>query len=284
MIDQEYIYQLIYRKEWRELLDFVYQYSKISTSDELIVNAVKIFEDELFRELHKGSETKDFQDILEKLFLLDKGRAYKLSEGRSSRVIVELVKLYNAQGLKKKAYEYAKYNPSDEICAEVINLYEKTLPKVVEHSQSHKIRVTKNRNKPNVNYVRSLFRSNQEIEFFMVVREIYQMYVVYPNVALSCVIDFNKIKDNLAQEERDFFFKGIIDCVVFDQHQNYIPVKFFELDSHYHDSFEQQKKDNYKDHILSLAGQKLYRIRKSSNEQGRQEFMKLIRELSIMDS
>lgn len=45
-----------------------------------------------------------------------------------------------------------------------------------------------------------------------------------------------------------------------------------------------RKKDNYKDHILSLAGQKLYRIRKSSNEQGRQEFMKLIRELPITDS
>lgn len=262
----------------------MYQYSQVSSSDELIVNAVKIFEDELFRELDKGSESKDFQNILETLLLLDKGRKYKLSEERSSKVIVELVKLYNAQGLRKKAYQHATLNPSDKICAEVINLYEETLPKVVAHSQSHKIKVTENRNKPNVNYVRSLFRSNQEIEFFMGVREIYQMYVVYPNVALSCVIDFNKVKDNLAPEERDFFFKGIIDCVVFDQHNNYMPIKFFELDSHYHDSSEQQKKDNYKNHILSLAGQKLYRIRKSSNEQGRKEFMQLIRELSIIDS
>jgi hypothetical protein len=64
----------------------------------------------------------------------------------------------------------------------------------------------------------------------MAVRENFQMFVVYPNVSLSCLIEFDKIKSNLSQEERNFFFRGIVDCVVFDQHESYKPIKFFELD------------------------------------------------------
>lgn len=131
------------------------------------------------------------------------------------------------------------------------------------------------------NYTTSLFKSNQEIEFFMGVREVYPMFTAYQNVALSCVMDFEKIKDSLSPEEKEFFFKGIIDCVVFDQHNSYKPTKFFELDSSYHDSPKQKQKDNYKDNILSLAGQKLCRVRKTSANQGRMEFIKLIRELVL---
>ena len=65
----------------------------------------------------------------------------------------------------------------------------------------------------------------QEVDFFMGVRDVYQMFVVYPNVALSCVIDFKKIQKSLSEEEKTFFFRGIIDCVVFDQHNNYKPIK-----------------------------------------------------------
>ncbi|MEH2145424.1 hypothetical protein [Nostoc sp.] len=83
----------------------------------------------------------------------------------------------------------------------------------------------------------------------------------------------------MSQEEISFFFRGIVDCVVFDQHESYKPIKFFELDSSYHDSPEQKLRDSYKDKILALAGQTLYRIRKTSNNQGRAEFMKLIREI-----
>lgn len=278
-IDYERIYKLTFHKQWSELLELVYQYSKAASSDELVMRAVKTFEDEFFEELDKGIENDNIQSVLENILLLDKGRIYKLSEDRSCRIVVELVKIYSKQGFGKKAYEYAKLCPKYEMCAEIINLHQESLPKVLEHSQSNQIRVTHNGDIASVNFTISLFKSNQEIEFFMGVREVFQMFVVYPNVALSCVIDFEKIKNGLSQEERSFFFRGIIDCVVFDQHNNYKPTKFFELDSSYHDSFEQQKRDNYKDKIFGLAGQKLYRIRKISDNQGRSEFMKLIKEI-----
>jgi hypothetical protein len=120
-------------------------------------------------------------------------------------------------------------------------LYHKKLLQEV-YSQSHQIKVTENRNIASVNYTTSLFKSNQEVELFMSIREVFQMYVVYPNVGLSCVVNFDKLKNSLSQEEKSFFFRGIIDCVVFDQHNDYKPIKFFELDSSYHDSLEQQYK------------------------------------------
>ena len=125
------------------------------------------------------------------------------------------------------------------MCAKAINLYqdslpkEDLLPKVLEHSQDNQIRVTENRNISISNHTISLFKSNQEMQFFMGVRDVFQTFVVYPNVSLSCVIDFEKIKNDLSPEERSFFFRGIIDCVVFDQHNRYKPIKFFELDSIY---------------------------------------------------
>ncbi|MEW6495739.1 MAG: hypothetical protein AB1589_24950 [Cyanobacteriota bacterium] len=279
-IDYEQIYQLTFRKQWAELLELVYQYSKVASSNELVMSAVKTFENEFFGELDKGVTNANIEVLLEKLFVLDKGRIYKLSEERSIRVVVELANIYRKKGLLKKAYDYAKFYPEDERCAEIIKLHQESLPKVIEHSQSTQIKVTENRNISNINHTTSLFKSHQELEFFMAVREIFQMFVVYPNVALTCLINFNKIENRLSPEERSFFFRGIVDCVVFDQHNRYKPIKFFELDSPYHDLPDQKLRDSYKDNILALAGQRLYRIRKTSDNQGRAEFMKLIREIT----
>jgi hypothetical protein len=106
-IDREHIYKLTYQKKWSELLKLVYQYSKAVSSDELVMNAVKTFEDEFFGELDKGTESNDLQVLLEDLFLLDRGEIYKLPEARFVRIIVELVKLYRSKGELKKAYDYA---------------------------------------------------------------------------------------------------------------------------------------------------------------------------------
>ncbi len=72
---------------------------------------------------------------------------------------------------------------------------------------------------------------------------------------------------------------AIVDCVVFDYHQLYLPKFFFELDSSYHDNPAQKKRDEYKNNILSAAGQKLHRIRRTDGGQGRVDFTRLIREL-----
>jgi len=66
--------------------------------------------------------------------------------------------------------------------------------------------------------------------------------------------------------------------VVFDYHLD-LPKFFFELDSSYHDTPAQKEKDALKNRIFSVAGLKLYRIRRVAVEKTRADFSRLIREI-----
>jgi KaiC/GvpD/RAD55 family RecA-like ATPase len=151
------------------------------------------------------------------------------------------------------------------------------LVEIIKHSQDSLIQLTENRNISKEDCALSIFKSPQEQEFHKAVIEVFPGFSVYPNVALNCLFDFKKIKQQLIREEKNYFFKGIVDCVVFDEDN--MPKYFFELDSSHHDIPEQQTKDTYKDNIFSKAGRKLYRIRKKANNLGQKEFEKLIREV-----
>lgn len=93
-------------------------------------------------------------------------------------------------------------------------------------------------------------------------------------------MDFDKIKDSLNEKEKNYFFKAIIDCVVFrNERNNFFPIHFIELDSIYHDDERQKEKDTIKDKILSLSGQKLLRIRANNQENlSKEDFFNLIKE------
>jgi hypothetical protein len=279
-INYEYIYQLIFQKKWIELINFITPYSKDGWSDELVMRAMKSFENEFFKELDEHNSNENNLDLLLKLFIIDKGRLYKFAPEYMIRIVREIVKIYQAKNLAELAYKYAMFCPNDEICAEIIRKHEKLLPKVLEHSQSDKIKVTENPILDNIDYTINFFKYQDKIDFFLAIKEVFQMYVVYPNVALSCLIDFKKIEDKLSINEKDIFFKTIVDCVIFDQRKNYKPIKFYQLDSYYHELPEHKIKNSYKDKFFTLAGQKLYRIRKTSNGQGKADFIKLIKEIT----
>jgi very-short-patch-repair endonuclease len=71
----------------------------------------------------------------------------------------------------------------------------------------------------------------------------------------------------LTPKEREYFYKSIIDFVVFDQLGGYEPIYFIELDSVWHDLDKIEEKDKTKDRIFSLAGLKLIRIRHMANRE-----------------
>ena len=278
-IDQEYIYKLVLRKEWAELLDYVHKHRAITEADELINSALRTFEEEFFIELDKGDRANQGEELLTKLFLLHRGRIFSLSESHFIQVVVRLVSLYNQRQNIQLAYEMAKLFPNEPICRSTIQEYEATLPQTLIHSQSKKIDVIQNSNISANNYSTSLFKSSQERYFFFALRRIYPRYDVYPNVALSSIINYKEIEQSLTKEEKDYYFKGILDSVVFDQFDDYRPLHCFELDSLYHNSIEQKLKDNYKDKILASAGLKLFRIRGIAGNPSESEFMTLIREI-----
>jgi hypothetical protein len=280
-LNPEQVYQLMAQRKWSELIILLHDYHKVIPLDPSLEAAFKTFESELNRNFDEFRQDDKFEQNLSYLNLIQSAKFYSFSDMTVKKLTIELVKLYDSKGNIEQAHYFASRLPQDSFCASVIEKYTQTLPKVVMHSQSQSIRVTENKDISAANHTISLFKSPQEHDFFMAVREVFPLYIVYPNVALSTLVNFDKIQSNLSSDEKDYFFRAVVDCVVFDQHKEYIPIYFFELDSSSHDNEKQQAKDKIKDKILAIAGQKLYRIRKLSHSQGQNEFMQLVREVVL---
>lgn len=277
--DHEAIYRLLAEADWPQLLSFIWENQNLVASDEIIRHAISTCETVFFSQLGKEKDKEGLLSTLETFYALHVHRKYHLSDDNFKLLIVELVNIWREKDLQQ-AYLRAKHCPDNETCQTLIQQYENSLPKRVAHSQADTIQVTENKNVSMIEGRSTLFKARQEKEFFDAVRDAFPHFTVYPNVALSSIIDFAMIKDELSPIEKNYFFKATIDCVIFDyKHELYLPVFFFELDSSYHDTPEQKQKDEYKNRILAAAGQKLYRIRRSDETQNRGDFARLIRDL-----
>ncbi len=275
-IDQEKIYRLIYEQQWAALLDVVHRHHDAITADVLLSRAAETFVATFFDHLAEA-DPAPFAYALEKLFLLHVGTFYRLPEARFEQVVEALVTLHADR--PEAALGYARYCPENGRCAAVLQQHAPWEPEPVPHTQEAVLDLAVSPPLCDTDATISLFKSQQEVDFFLAVREVFATYFAYPNVALSCLVDYERIQEQLTGEERQYFFRGVVDCVVFDQHDGYLPLFFFELDSVLHDTHTQRTKDRYKDRILALAGQSLHRIRKRDATTGRMAFVTLLKEL-----
>lgn len=279
--EREDVFQWVQKKDWEPLMNLFKDstvYAEIQ-ADSLLKGLI---DTHFVNELISGNtlrEDKNYILFLEEFYILhtEKRYAFTLSESDLSKLVEKLVLAYKDTN-PESARRYANKFPHLPISQQLIEAYEKTQPKVIAHSQSATIGVTENRDIEAVDATISLFKSNQEYEFYLAVREVYCTYMVYPNVALSSLIDLSKIRHMLNPQECDYFFKGVVDCVVFDQANSFIPLILIEIDSPYHDLPEQKVKDALKDSIAAKAGKKLYRIRKKGGIHEHHELIRLIRE------
>jgi hypothetical protein len=278
MINQEEIFQAIQKQNWDYLISALHKNKKDIATDSLLTHAAKTFVSEFLRQVDTYPiDRTDIIENLETLWVIDKGKYYALTADEAKSVTCQIVK--RKKDKLVEAYNYAKLYPDEPICIEVIETYEKLVPKNIEHSQSHRITVTERKEIANVDYTTNLFKSGQEIEFFYALKRTFEMYQIYPNVSISCLLNWGLLKNELTDDEKRYFFTGIIDFVIFDQAEGFKPLHFFELDSPFHDNPDVQKKDKMKDSILAKAGVKIIRIRKQDRNVNEQEFIKLIREL-----
>lgn len=278
MINQEELYQAIHNENWSFLVTTLHKNKNDISSDSLLKLATETF---IFEFLSKVNNYPDNHEgtilNLEMLWIIDQGKYYKLKESDHKKLVCQIVR--RKRNKLGEAYNYAKFYPEEVICKSVIEEYEKVAPKVVEHTQTHRISVTERKEVANVDYTTNLFKSVQETEFFYALKRTYDSYQIYPNVAISCLLNLQLLEDELTYEEKDYYFKGIVDFVVFDQAEGFKPIHFFELDSVFHDTDQRKKKDSLKDSIFSKAGVNIIRIRKQDKSVNEQEFIKLIREL-----
>lgn len=276
--NREEIFNLIYQKQWIELIRLLHEKGdSISKSgDEIVITAIKTFIEQFMCEV-KSDGCNKYIDQLHMLFSMHRTEILKISDEDFNSIVVKLANYYAQSNLEEAKY-YADFSPKHPFCADIIKRYSETSPLIINHSQVQAVQVTTRQNISQVDATVSLFKSRQEKDFFLALCQLFPRLDVYPNVALSCLINYEVIKDDLSIKEKDFFYKGIVDCVVFDR-TKYNPIYFFELDSDYHDNKIQTEKDGYKDNIISRAGQKLYRIRKKRSDIGIEHFVNLLNDI-----
>ena len=280
--DHETVYQLLRDHAWADLLALVHTHRDAATNDPLFAQAVGTAVQQFLQQLDADSPARGSAEAeaLETLFLLHTGHFYRLPDAQFETVVEHLVIIHAER--PEMALGYARFAPERPICAAF--LAEQGPPEPVEHAQEDVLDVRHRAAEGSPRHTRPLFRSQQEEAFFLAVREVYATYFVYPNVALSAVLDYDALAPKLTADERAFFFRGHIDCAVLDQHDGYRPLLFFELDSPWHDTPERQQSDRRKDRILALAGCDFYRLRHHGPRTRRADFVRLLRELNATGS
>lgn len=276
-IEREQVFQAIVNEEWEILTNYLHKNRDEISSDSVLKMAADTFVSEFLSKVEAIPNDTQALITLETLYQIDKLNFYKLESFNHKKLIIEIVK--RKENKIEEAAKYAKYYPDEESCKKALKKHEDSKPKKINHTQTESISVTETRDVSNVDFTINLFKSNQEIEFFYALKRTFDSYQIYPNVAISCLLDWGALKDLLSKDEKSFFFKGIVDFVVFDQADGFKPLHFFELDSIYHDEAEAKLRDHLKNSIFAKSGVKIIRIRKQTKNVTEPEFIRLIRDL-----
>lgn len=279
VINQEEIYNLLKTENWKELIDIFYERKDLIKNDTLLTQSLETTLTVITQKAIEFEDNPNFVDNLESILLLGAGKWITLKEKQKEAITLAIINAKKEDNISY-CYQYAKSYPQNDMCKKLIAEFEKDLPKEFNHSQGNNLSVTENPEiEQEVDYRKSLFNSIQEVEFYLALKRVFDTYQIYPNIGLSSILDFESVKDKLTSEERSFFFKSSVDFVVLEPFRNYFPIYFFEIDSVWHDTEEQKRRDKMKDKIFSSCGQKLYRIRKIDNSIDEKEFEKLILEI-----
>lgn len=282
----ETFYNLLQNNEFEEFFKLEKTYRNKLKDDSLGQNLINNYLINSLLKFVNNHYDKTYSSIILKTFYFQfiqhRKLTYSIPDSDFEKIVFECISFLKLTNQSKVAYSISKNWDYLEIATNFIDEYEKNNPKEIIHSNSENIKISENINIHNKNSTIKLFKSIQEYEFFYSIRDNYPTHLIYPNVALSSLINFDEIKHNLGKLESDYFFKATIDCVVFKQdNNNFEPMFFFELDSIYHDEKKPRLNDRMKDKILSLAGQKLFRIRAKDNNYNlkRNDFKQLIDEV-----
>jgi|GEM_PF-1216509 len=277
-INHDDIYTYLFQENWELLIDIFHNNQDLINSDVQLTHSLEMVLTVVTNKAKELNSDIGFIKNIERIISLDLMKKINLKTEQKEAIVVAYI------SAKKEdlnyVYNYAKDYPNNKICKEIIKEFEKKSPKLTQHSQSNLVKVLENNDINERNdFRKSLFKSPQETEFYFALKRVFDTYLVYPNIAISSILDFESIKDELDSLEKKFFFETSIDFAVFEPFKNYIPIHFFEIDSEYHDSVEQKTKDSIKDKIFSISGQKLYRIRKINKKIDEIEFEKLVIEI-----
>ncbi|WP_181265821.1 DUF2726 domain-containing protein [Pseudomonas aeruginosa] len=278
MEDREHWFTLLAQKDWEAIGKLLYEKKKAKAQDPYLAQMTGFFETEFFsfsESLQPSERSRQFESTN----LLIELNQHGFSQDFVNRFVDERLKLM--QETKHSALlNYAQSHQHRPLAKEIIQSFLQAKPEAVVASMRENMTVRATEVTPGKPKTIRLFKSKQEENFYEAVRRVFPTYHPYPNVALSCVLDYPAIKDQLSEKARSYFFRGIVDSVVFDVGSGYEPKYFIELDSSFHDDPQAQANDQLKNAIFRAANTKLIRIRPlDAKASSVQEFERLVREL-----
>lgn len=109
-----------------------------------------------------------------------------------------------------------------------------------------------------------IFFHESEYRLYRVLVELFPQHLIFPNISLQSIIDYDKLKDHVESNVFEYYLKTHADFAVIDT-TTYLPLIIFEKDSEYHDEgkiLENTKKKNF---IFEVAGLPLVRLRFNRN-------------------
>lgn len=259
MFDRESLFQMLANKDWDSLAKVLYKNSDLIHSDPIIHLAIQLFENEFFRSV-KPLSPKEKLSKFEYIGLVLDLKQKSFTESFATRFIDE--KLEALQFLKSdQLLSFAAAHQNRPLAQKIIKEIQSAQPEVIADARRENVTIKATKTNANYSKIINLFKSKQEENFFEAIRKAFPTFHPYPNVAMSSVLDFNLIRSSLTRDQEEYFFRAIIDSVVFDPSEHYKPVYFFELDSHFHDNDRARKNDEMKNKIFEAANVKLIRIR-----------------------
>lgn len=253
MLDPEPIYQAVLAQRWDVVLDVLHRHGAAAAGEAPVGHAVEVGVAALLAAFAEAPAAH--AGAAEKLFLLHAGGFHALPPERFAALVAGLVRHH--AGRPEAALGYARHCPDHPDCAALLAAHAPPTPSVQRDGLDAAVRAPLSA----ADHTVGLFKSRQEEAFFQAVRDVFATFFVYPNVALSALVDYDAVRDGLTPDERAYFFRGLVDCVVFDPEGGFRPRWFFEVDSPLHDVPERQVNDRRKERILALAGQRLWRVR-----------------------
>jgi len=259
MKNREELFQLLQSKDWENLSSLLYDNYSILKSDPIVQFAINLYEKEFFSETYNLEPSERLISFKSPGVLIESGRI-PFSGEFVATFIDEKLKLLK-QTKCKTLFNFASSHQHRPIAKDILAELKESKPEIIADGIREKVSISANSIGTGKPKITSLFKSPQEQNFFEGVRLAFPTFHPYPNVALNSVIDFDSIKGGLNSHEREYFFKALIDCVVFDANQKYQPICFIELDSSFHNSEKAIKNDKMKNAIFNAANAKLIRIR-----------------------
>lgn len=250
---------MLVNKEWDSIAKTMYRNATLIGSDPIFAQAIKLFESEFFSETDQLPPNEKRKVYEYPSLVIELGR-HAFSKTFVEKFIDSKLNLLRSTH-SESLLSYASQHQNRPLAVEILRDIAASAPEALADARRENVSVRTTPVTHGAQKTVKLFKSYQEQLFFEAVRNAFPTYHPYPNVALSCVVDYSAIKGNLSSEERSYFFRAVIDTVVFDSANGYEPKFFIELDSQYHDTEMATSNDHMKDNIFKAANVKLIRIR-----------------------